>query len=70
MQKGAMKSILDNIKLEKVANSSNFYRIFIEAIPPKISNHELILKIFLSYSTTFKITNLQIPRVFVGFVPI
>ena len=46
-------------KPEKVANSSNFYKIFIEAIPPKNSNHKLILKIFSltqqpSKSPTFK----------------
>ena len=59
MQKGAMRSIFDDIKLEKVAFFSKFYRIFTEAIAPKTSNHKLILKIFSltqqpSKSPTFK----------------
>ena len=45
MQKGAMRSIFDDIKLEKVANSLRFYRIFTEAIQSKPSNHKLILKV-------------------------
>ena len=59
MQKGAMGSILDDIKLEKVANSFKFYRIFIEAMQSKPSNHKLILKVCSrkqqpSKSPTFK----------------